>query len=85
MDWLEIRHSFSVCLFDLILYIPVNNLSVITTGRPQSKALLTISAGQKSLETVFSMTICCQSGHKWQLKTLFLAIFDLRSSIVLMF
>ena len=38
------------------------------------------------LEAVFSIAICRQSGHsgdKWQSKTLFLTIFDLRSSIVL--
>ena len=33
---------------------------------------------QKSLETVFLIAICCQSGDKWQSKTLFLAIVDLR-------
>ena len=36
------------------------------------------------LETVFSIVICRQSGNKWQ-SELFLAIFDLRSSIVLTF
>ena len=33
------------------------------------------NAGQKSIETVFSIAICCQCGDKWQLKTLFLTIF----------
>ena len=37
------------------------------------------------LESVFSIAICRQSGDKWQPKTLFLAIFDPHSSIVLMF
>ena len=37
------------------------------------------------LETVFLIAICCQLGDKRQLKILFLTIFDLRSSIVLMF
>ena len=37
---------------------------------------------QKSLETVFSIAICRQSGDKWQSKSLFLMIFDLRSWIV---
>ena len=32
--------------------------------------------------TVFLIIICRQSGEKWLSKTLFLAIFDLRSSIV---
>ena len=48
----------------------------------------------KSLETVFLIAICRQSGDKWQSKkpgdkwqskTLFRMIFDLRSSIVLTF
>ena len=39
----------------------------------------------KSLETVFSIAICRQSGDKRQSKTLFLTILDLRSSIVLTF
>ena len=40
---------------------------------------------KKSLETVLSIAICRQLGDKWQLKTLFLTIFDLGSSIVRMF
>ena len=40
---------------------------------------------QSSLETVFSIAIWCQLDDKWQSKTLFLTIFDLRSSIVLTF
>ena len=43
------------------------------------------NADQKSIETVFSIAICRQWGVKWQSKTLFLLIFDLRSSIVLAF
>ena len=33
----------------------------------------------------FLIAICRQCGDKWQMKTLFLTIFDLRSSIVLAF
>ena len=36
----------------------------------------------KSIETVFSIAICHHTGDKWQSKTLFLSIFDPRSSIV---
>ena len=36
----------------------------------------------KSIETMFSIDICCLTGDKWQSKTLFLLIFDPRSSIV---
>ena len=40
---------------------------------------------QKSLETEFLIAICRQLGDKWESKTLFLTIFDLRLSIVFMF
>ena len=40
---------------------------------------------KKSLETVFSIAILCQSGDKWQPKTLFKMIYDLHLSIVLTF
>ena len=49
------------------------------------------NADQKSLETVFLIAICRQWCDKWPLatngnrKTLFLMIFDLRSSIILTF
>ena len=43
------------------------------------------NADQKSIETVFSIPICRQCDDKCQSKTLFLLIFDLRSSIVLAF
>ena len=43
------------------------------------------NADQKSIEIVFSIAICRQCGDKWQSKTLFLLIFDLRSPIVLAF
>ena len=55
-------------------------------GRRQSKMLLTIfERGSKSIETVFLIVICRQSGDKWQSNTLFLGIFDLRPLIVLTF
>ena len=47
--------------------------------------LQSMTADQKSLETVFSIAICRQSGDKCQSKTLFLTIFDLHSWIVLTF
>ena len=37
---------------------------------------------KKLLEIEFWVAICCQSGDKWQSKTLILAIFDPRSLIV---
>ena len=56
---------------------------IITPDRQQSKTLiLSTNVDQKLLETEFLIDICHPIGDKWQLKTLFLAIFDLRSSIV---
>ena len=43
------------------------------------------NADQKFIETVFSIANCRQWGDKWLSKTLFLLIFDLRSSIILAF
>ena len=55
----------------------------ITPGRRQSKtSILSRNVDQKSLETEFSIAICRHTGDKWQSKTLFLSIFDPRSSIV---
>ena len=51
-------------------------------------SILSNKVDQESLETEFLIAFCCQSGDKWQSKTLFLtkalflAIFDLRLSIV---
>ena len=56
---------------------------VTTPDRRQSKTLiLSTNVGQNSLETEFSIAICRPTGDKWQSKTLFLAIFYPRSSIV---
>ena len=56
---------------------------VIRTGRQQPKTLiLSTNVDQKSLETVFSIAMCRPTGDKWQSKTLFLAFFYPRSSIV---
>ena len=43
------------------------------------------NADQRSIETVFSIAICRQSGDKMAIKTLFLTIFYPRSSIILTF
>ena len=56
---------------------------VSTPGRRQSKTpILSRNVDQKSIETVFSIAICRHTGDKWESKTLFLSIFDPRSSIV---
>ena len=57
----------------------------LTPDRRQSKTLIlstNVHVDQKSLETEFSIVICRRNADKWQPKTLFLAIFDPRSSIV---
>ena len=62
--------------------LPVDDHDPIFTPDRQWKMLLTIDG---SLETLFSIAICRQSINKWQSKTLFLKIFDLRFSIVFTF
>ena len=59
-------------------------MTVSTPDMRQWKTLLT-NSDQKSIETMFSFAICCQSGNKWQLKTLCLMIFYQISLIVLTF
>ena len=58
-------------------------LSTHRVGGNQKHYQLSTNAGQKSIETVFSIAICRQCGVKWQSKTMFLTIFDLCPSIVL--
>ena len=61
-------------------------LIITKPDRRQAKTLLTIDEqGSKIARNSVSISICRQSGDKWQSITLFLMIFDLRSSIVLMF
>ena len=61
---------------------------VFTTDRRQSKTLLlSTNVDQKSIEVNFPIAICrrtgdCHLSPDWQSKTLFLSIFDPRSSIV---
>ena len=55
------------------------------TGGNRKRSEQAMNAVHKSLETVFSIAICCQSCDKQQSITLFLTILDLRSSIVLTF
>ena len=58
-------------------------MCIITTGSRQSKMpILSRTAVQKSIETVFFIAICRLTGDKWQSKTPFLSIFDPHSSIV---
>ena len=58
-------------------------LLITTPGRRQSKTfILSTNVDQKLSETEFSIAICRLIGDKWQLKTLFLAIFYTCWSIV---
>ena len=64
-----------------------NELQLIPhrVGGNRKRSFQSTNVDQKSLETAFSIAICRQSGDKWQSKTLFLSIFDLRSPMVLTF
>ena len=55
------------------------------TGGNRKRSEQSMNAVHISLETVFSIAICRQSGDKRQSKTLFLTILNLRSPIVLAF
>ena len=51
----------------------------ITLGRQQLKTpihVLSRNVDQKLIETVFLIAICRPTGDNWQLKSLFLSIFD---------
>ena len=81
-----LQHYYCMLLLPLYVLLCVLSPCFITTGGRQSKhSYQTTNADQKSLESMFSIAICRHTGDKWQSKTLFLTIFDLRSSIVLMF
>ena len=49
-------------------------------GGNRKRSYLSTNADQKYIETVFSIAISRQSGDKWQSKTQFLNILDLRLS-----
>ena len=58
------------------------NTIFASDGRQSKTLILSTNVDQTSLETEFSTAICRQSGDKWQSKTLLIAIFDPRSSVV---
>ena len=55
------------------------------TGGNRKRSEQSITVEHRSLETVFSIAICRQSGDKRQSKALFLSILDPRSSIAFTF
>ena len=60
-----------------------SNFKGNTSARRQSKTLIrSTNIDQKSLETELSIAIYRPTSDKWQSKTLLMAIFDSRSSIV---
>ena len=64
-----------------IKYVPLS----YRTGGNQKRSEQSMNAVHKSLETVFLIAICRQSGDKRQSETLFLMILDQRSSTLLTF
>ena len=69
-----------------IIWTPGYNKPYTTPYRRQSKTLLTIDErGSKIARYSFFIAICRPTGDEWHSKTLFLTIFDQRSSIVLTF
>ena len=55
---------------------------IVTPGRQQSKTfILSTNVDEKSFEIEFSIAVCCQTGNKWQSKTLFIPVFGPRRSI----
>ena len=78
---LTAKDNISNCYMQNSLPFVTGNL-YNTPGRQQSKTpILSKSVDKKSIEIVFSIAICRQWGDKWQLKTLFLSIFNPRSLI----
>ena len=76
--WKIWRQTLYVCIT-----FAENTDAMITPGRRQSKtSILSTNVNKNSLKTEFLIAICRLTGDKWQSKTLFLAIFDPRSSIV---
>ena len=81
--------KLSMDKYHMAIYLSLGKYKLLlfpTPDRGQSNMLSTMTKiGQKSIETVFSIAICRQCDDKWQSKTLFLTIFDICSSIVLVF
>ena len=76
--WKIWRQTLYVCIT-----FAENTDAMNTPGRRQSKtSILSTNVNKNSLNTEFLIAICRPTGDKWQSKTLFLAIFDPRSSIV---
>ena len=75
----------AVYLCKQIIYIFIFSKFPNTTTlvrRQSERLILSTNVDQKALETEFLIAICRSTGDKWRSKTLFLVIFDPRSSIV---
>ena len=80
-------HCRQVKISPLMFYVEMTTIKYAShrIGGNHKHSEQSMNADQKSLETVFSIAICCQSGDKQQSKTMFLTTFDLCLSIVLTF
>ena len=79
MEFLSPEAPFSSLVASLTLFASHQ------IGGSRKRSYQSTNADQKSLKSVFLITNCRQLGDKWQSITLFLNIFDLHSSIVLVF
>ena len=57
-------------------------ITIFAGGDGNEACVSSTDVDKKSLETELSIAICRPTGDKWQLKTLFLSIFNPPSSIV---
>ena len=81
-SWDHTRSHYHCMQHTLKSLMKISWIRINKPGRRQWKTLiLSTNVDQKSLETGFSIAVCRPTGDKWQLKTLFLVIFDPCSSI----
>ena len=80
----DILHNLEIVTGESSIYTFSCITTISVSHRIEAIVNINISTNvdQKSLETEFSIAICRHAGDKWQSKTLCLASFDPRSSIV---
>ena len=88
LDFLNLEGGYTGSSESTLVKIPdcrgSNTQCSCYRGINRKRSKQSTNAGQKIAIAVFSIAISRQSGDKLQSKTLFLTIYDLRSSIVLM-
>ena len=82
ITYLELHCLEMVCLKEVQKSVSRTSKNRRTPDRRQLKTLISTKVVPKSSETEFSIAICRPTGDKCQSKTLFLAFFDSRSSVV---